>query len=93
MLPDVEILKIVTEILKEIDVGKFEIKVSHRKLLDAIVELIEAPKEKFRTICSSVDKLDKESWESVKKELAEVKGIQSGVADKLGEFVKLKGEP
>ena len=37
--------------------------------------------------------MDKESWETVKKELIEVKGLDNAMAEKLGEFVKLKGEP
>ena len=36
------------------------------------------PAEKFRTICSAVDKLDKESWETVKKEMTEEKGKEGG---------------
>jgi len=36
------------------------------------------PAEKFRTICSAVDKLDKESWETVKKEMTEEKGEEGG---------------
>lgn len=43
----------------EVGVGDFFIKVSNRKLLDAMVELSQAPKEKFKAICSSIDKLDK----------------------------------
>ena len=36
------------------------------------------PAEKFRTICSAVDKLDKDSWETVKKEMTEEKGRKGG---------------
>ena len=31
--------------------------------------------EKFKTICSSIDKLDKQPWSEVKKQLVETKGI------------------
>ena len=48
------------------------------------------PPQKFLTICSAIDKLDKESWEDVKKEMVEEKGLQSEVADKIGEMVRLK---
>ena len=40
MLPEAEILYIVHEIFTKLDVGSFMIKLSHRKLLDAIVEII-----------------------------------------------------
>ena len=81
MLPEAEVLYIVHEIIKKLDVGNFVIKISHRKLLDAMVEIIKAPMEKFKTICSSVDKLDKEPWESVRKELIEVKELDSAIVD------------
>ena len=40
---------------------------------------------------SAVDKLDKETWENVRKEMIEVKGLDAESADKIGEFVKIKG--
>jgi len=48
MLPDAEILKVIHEILTECDIGKFNIKVNSRKLLDAMVELAGAPHQKFK---------------------------------------------
>lgn len=59
MLPDAECVKIVSDILKEVDVGQFVIRLNHRSILDGMFEACGVPAEKFRTICSSVDKLDK----------------------------------
>lgn len=59
MLPDAEVIKVVDEILTNLQLGEFVIKVNNRKLLDAMVELSGAPKQKFKQICSSLDKLDK----------------------------------
>lgn len=59
MLPDAECVKVVTEILNTLDIGEFVIKLNHRQLLDGIFEACGVPVEKFRTICSAVDKLDK----------------------------------
>lgn len=59
MLPDAECVKVVTEILNTLDIGEFVIKLNHRQLLDGIFEACGVPAEKFRTICSAVDKLDK----------------------------------
>ena len=47
------------EILKNLNMGDFEVKINSRKLLDGIFALCDVPEDKFRTICSSVDKLDK----------------------------------
>lgn len=59
MLPDAEVVKVIDEILRDLKIGAFVIKVNNRKLLDAMVELSGAPKQKFKQICSAIDKLDK----------------------------------
>lgn len=59
MVPDAECLRIVHEILNSLDVGPFIVKVNHRKILDGIFASCGVPEEKFRPICSAVDKLDK----------------------------------
>lgn len=92
MIPDAECLKVAVEILQEIKVGKFLIKINHRKLLDAMIELCGISNDKFRPVCSSVDKLDKEDWTFVRKELIS-KGVEEEQADKLWDFVKLKDTP
>ena len=59
MVPDVECILIVKEILSKLNIGQFLIKVNHRQVLDGIFEVCGVPKSMFRTICSAVDKLDK----------------------------------
>lgn len=60
-----QVITVAAEILTELPVGKFLIKLNHRKLLDAIFEICGVPAEKFRPICSAVDKLDKAPWAEV----------------------------
>jgi histidyl-tRNA synthetase len=59
MLPDVECVRVVCEILQSLDIGSFAVKVNHRRLLDGLFEACGVPEDKFRSICSAVDKLDK----------------------------------
>lgn len=59
MLPDVECVKIVSEVLKKLDLGKFTIKLNDRQLLDGIFEVCGVPSDRFRSICSMIDALDK----------------------------------
>lgn len=59
MIPDAECVKVVSEILNALNLGEFVIKLNHRLLLDGMFEACGVPSDKFRTICSSVDKLDK----------------------------------
>lgn len=63
MVPDSECVRIVSEILDAVDVGDYKIKVNHRQILDGMFEICGVPNDKFRTICSSVDKLDKVSYQ------------------------------
>lgn len=50
------------------------------------------PSEKFRPICSTLDKLEKSSWEEVRKDMVDEKGLDGEVADLIGEYVKLSGK-
>lgn len=92
MIADAEIVKVVCEILDKIDVSKYVVKINHRKLLEAMIELSGAPLTKFRSICSSIDKLDKEPWEKVREELINEKGVSAQEADNLKEFVFNNGD-
>ncbi|KAL5640420.1 hypothetical protein ACGC1H_007615 [Rhizoctonia solani] len=93
MVPDAEILCILSEALTALDIKDFTIKINHRKILDGIFALCGVPADKTRSISSAVDKLDKLPWQDVKKEMVEEKGLAEHVADKIGEYVKLKGGP
>jgi histidyl-tRNA synthetase len=93
MVADSEVLKVLVEILTDLRLGEFEVKLNHRKLLDAMLDIAGVPPQKFRAICSAIDKLDKEPWSVVKAEMVEEKGLAEGVADKIGEMVVLRGKP
>ena len=87
MIADSEVLCVLIDILKALQIGHFQVKLSHRKLLDALMNIAGVPTLKFRTICSAVDKLDKLSWSQVKHEMIYEKGLNEQVADKIGQYV------
>ncbi|XP_018343531.1 PREDICTED: histidine--tRNA ligase, cytoplasmic isoform X1 [Trachymyrmex septentrionalis] len=91
MLPDVECIRVVCEALEALNLGPYLIKVNHRSLLDGIFAACGVPQSKFRSICSSVDKLDKSPWEEVKKEMTDEKGLDEHIADKVGKYVSQSG--
>jgi histidyl-tRNA synthetase len=93
MIPDAEVLSVVVQILEGLGIGAFKIKVNHRKFLDAMIELSGCEKRKFKSICSSVDKLDKEPWEKVRLELINQKGLTPEMCDNLEKFVSNQGKP
>jgi histidyl-tRNA synthetase len=91
MTQEAEVLKIVSEALIELGIP-FVIKFSHRQLLDLLLQKAGLPAHKFKTVCSSIDKLDKEPWETVRSEILE-KGVSQPVVDNIGQLVRLSGEP
>ncbi|KAJ3108940.1 Cytoplasmic and mitochondrial histidine tRNA synthetase [Phlyctochytrium planicorne] len=91
MIPDSEVLRIMVELLDKLEVGPYVVKLNNRKILDGMFEVCGVPSEKLRQISSAVDKLDKMSWEDVKKEMTVEKGLPADVADRIGEYVKLSG--
>lgn len=87
MVPDAEAIKVLTEILTGLDIGNYKVKLNHRKLLDGLMDVCGVPADKFRAICSAVDKLDKEEWSTVRDEMVNQKGLAPEAADALGSYV------
>jgi histidyl-tRNA synthetase len=96
MVADAEVLKVMTELFDALAdqssfhhhyLASYQIKLSHRKILDAILSVCGVPDDKLRAICSAVDKLDKEPWDLVRKEMVEEKGLDPDAADKIGTYV------
>ncbi|GJQ12042.1 hypothetical protein GpartN1_g3833.t1 [Galdieria partita] len=102
MVPDAEVIKVLCEVLDDLAavssfhakiLSSYKVKVNHRGLLDSIFELCGVPKEKIRAISSAVDKLDKESWNNVRYEMIEKKGLDPCIADKIGSYVLRRDNP
>lgn len=93
MIPDAEIIKIACQVFDKLGwKGTYTIKLNHRKILDGIFEVCGVPEDKIRSISSAVDKLDKLPWAEVRKEMTVEKGLAEDVADRIGEWVVLKGK-
>uniref|UniRef100_A0A8B9NC75 histidine--tRNA ligase n=1 Tax=Accipiter nisus TaxID=211598 RepID=A0A8B9NC75_9AVES len=91
MIPDAECLKIVHEILSDLQLGDFIIKVNDRRILNGVFAVCGIPENKFITTCSTVDKLDKMPWEEVRSEMVGEKGLSPEAVDHIGEYVQLHG--
>ena len=93
MVPDAEIIRLICEVFNGLGWNNaYTIKLNHRKILDGIFQVCGVPEDKIRTISSAVDKLDKSPWPEVRKEMTEEKGLDGDVADRIGEWVVLKGQ-
>ncbi|KAM0617882.1 hypothetical protein ACHAO3_001478 [Verticillium nonalfalfae] len=89
MIPDAEILRIIAEVFQAFDM-RITIKLNHRKILDGLFAVAGVPDDKIRPISSAVDKLDKMSWDEVKKEMIE-KGLSEEAAEHVGLYVQRSG--
>ena len=78
ILTDIETLNLLNTILTKLrtkyNLPEYVIRVNSREILSEIMSLCNIPIELHKTICSSIDKLDKFSWETVKLEISE-KGL------------------
>jgi histidyl-tRNA synthetase len=92
MIPDAEVLAIMQEILEALTIKEFLVKVNHRKILEAVILEAGCNNDLFKTICSSIDKLDKQPWSEVRVELL-TKGVNEEQADIIGRLTTFKGEP
>ena len=93
MVADSEVIQVFVEVLRELDIGAFKVKVNDRRLLDCALEIAGVPQRKFRAICSSIDKLDKQPWSVVREEIVSDKGLPEDTADRVYDFVMLNGKP
>ncbi|XP_030813265.1 histidine--tRNA ligase, cytoplasmic-like isoform X3 [Camarhynchus parvulus] len=91
MIPDAECLKIVHEILSDLQLGDFVIKVNDRRILNGVFAVCGVPESQFIPACCTVDKLDKVPWEEVRSEMVAEKGLSPEAADRIGEYVQLHG--
>jgi histidyl-tRNA synthetase len=89
MIADSEILRVIVEVFQALELD-ITIKLNHRQILDGLFAVAGVPADQTRAISSAVDKLDKASWDEVKKEM-EDKGLSAEVADKIGVFVQRSG--
>ena len=83
MGPDFEVVRILTELVNELDIGECEIKLNDRKLLDGMLQIRRVPRENFRTICSNIDKLDKQSFQQLRKEMVAEKGLTAETTNRI----------
>lgn len=98
MLADAEVIRIMYENLSVLlqDVlsnksGNFCIKINHRKLLYGLLEFLHVPKDKITSVCTSIDKLDKFSWDIIQLEIID-KGIDKDIVTKIGELMIISGD-
>ncbi len=88
VLADAEIVALMNETLTKLGIKNFLIKVNNRKILNGLAEYAVFKQEKTGDVLRALDKLDRDGWASVEKDLIrELKSKDSVKAIK--EFVNL----
>jgi histidyl-tRNA synthetase len=78
-----EALDALYTLLNNLNVSGFIIKINSRSALDDLFFACGIPEDKFKTVCSSIDKLDKRDWKYVEQEL-----ISKGMDKECVELLK-----
>lgn len=89
LMQEVELIQIFDEVLSELKLNDFTIKINNRKILSGLVEVV-GEADKLIPITVAIDKLDKIGEEGVVKELRE-KEISESAIEKLQPLLTIKG--
>lgn len=79
---EVELLLATSRVLKELNIGNFIIRISHKAFLPMWFEKIGVPKDLFSKVAIIFDKADKSTFEELQKELSGL-NLQIEITDKI----------
>ncbi len=89
LLCEVDIILMINEVLKNLGVSDFTIKINHRQILTGLADVAGAG-NKVADLCVAIDKLDKIGIEKVELELKE-RGFEADSLAKIQPLLALKG--
>ena len=87
---EVELVQIYHQVLSDLQIPGFLIKINNRKILSGIAEVVDAA-DFIVDITIAIDKLDKIGLEKVNEEMAE-KGVSASAIEKLQPILQLSGD-
>jgi histidyl-tRNA synthetase len=91
VLHDAEVVAVVSEIFNRLQIGKFKVRISNRKLLYGFVESIGLGK-KAADVLHLVDKLEKIGSDALVEELSKL-GLNEEDSKQVLDFVSMQGTP
>lgn len=71
LIADAETVKVIVEVLRELNFD-FRVKINSRRLINEILQSFGVPEEKFISVITMIDKLEKIGEDEVLKELSEI---------------------
>lgn len=87
---DALLIRVACDVFRQL-VPDFKLILNHRVLLYDCLSSAGIPEFQFKTVCSSIDKLDKLTWSEVQSELLS-KGLTVTTCEQLQRFIAMKGD-
>lgn len=101
MMADAEIVAIMYETMKALGVENFQVRINNRKILNGLAMYAKYSPEKNVDVLRIIDKLDKQGWDIVRRELMSTSvvegeqrggpGLSSVEVDAIKKFLDLRG--
>lgn len=89
VVSDIETALVIHELLLEIGIDQFRIRINNRQILSGLLESLDL-KDRSTVVLRALDKLDKVGPEGVAKELEQV-GISQVQSEKIFQFAQIQG--
>lgn len=89
-LADALLIRVAHDVFRKL-IPDFKIVINHRVLLYDCLTSAGVPRDQLKTICSSVDKLDKSVWTDVREEMLR-KGLDESTCDAVKRYMLIKGD-
>lgn len=89
LICEAEIIMMINEVMQNLGLADYTIKLNHRKLLSAITEVVGAP-GKETAFCVAIDKIDKIGRKKVEEELS-ANGFSDEALGRLEPIIEIKG--
>lgn len=89
---DIETALVIHDLLNEIDVGEFRLRINNRQILNGLLSKLELS-DKSVPILRALDKLEKIDATAVTAEMAQTAGVSDIQAQQILQFAKTTGSP
>lgn len=93
ILADAQIVAVMYAAFSELGLSdRVRIRISNRKVLNGLADFLQFDAERTPQVLRAIDKLDKQGWDAVAKELSDKIGLDAQQIDAIQEFLALKAE-
>ncbi len=90
MMADGEIVNVMFETMKALNVDNFTIKINNRKILNGLYKYIGFEKAKTKDVLRIIDKKEKKSWSDLSKEFKAEINLEDDQVEKIKDFISIK---